>query len=80
MLTAGAALATTPHGRKVIQGPVAAASFTEASSSFHSQDSTVDSLGSVLWPLVSASIEQQVLDRAASAIGSYLSLIPPYVP
>lgn len=80
MLTASAALATTPDGRKVIQGPVVPISFTETSSAFHSQDGAVDGLGSILWPLVSASIEQQVLDFAASAVGSYLSLIPPYVP
>ena len=80
VLTASAALATTSDGRKAIESPVVAASFTETSSAFHSQDGTVDGLGSILWPLASASIEQQVLDFAASAVGSYLSLIPPYVP
>ncbi len=46
----------------------------------HSQDSTIQGLASILWPLVSGTVEQQILDAAASSVGSYLSLIPPYVP
>lgn len=79
-LTVAAALATTPDGRKQIQGPVTAMSFTETSASFYSQDALVASLGSFMLGLVASEVEQQILVAAATAFQGDLALIPPYVP
>jgi hypothetical protein len=79
-LTVAAALATTPDGRKQIQGPVTATSFTQTSASFYSQDALVASLGSFMLGLVASQVEQQILLAAATAFQGDLALIPPYVP
>lgn len=79
-LTVEAALATTPDGRKQIQAPVTATSFTKASASFHSQDAFVEGLASSMLGLVAGQVEQQILLAAAAAVQGSLALIPPYLP
>ncbi len=79
-LTVAAALATTPDGRKQIEGPVTATSFTKTGATFYSQDTLVASLGSFMLGLVASQVEQQILLAATAALGGDLALIPPYVP